>query len=171
MSIVTVNILLFIVLAGTLGFILPELMKQHRSVKPSKQKMLGRFNQLEYELLFPITDYHCYQTGHESVWLDADYEEFKQSILDSYYIDKHHGTKDFQVFLYKLDEAEKKIYFATANYGEEFENYDWSRLLHHEEWVSRPNPIKQRIDAFNTERRKKSKNSQWWEFWKIDDFE
>lgn len=165
------GLILFLLLMVFLGLSFAYVINRQFSLKPRKQEMIERFQQLESEITLSITNYQCYETGHESVWLEANYDEFKKYILDSYDTGRYDNATYFQEFLYKLEEPENKIYFSSAQFGEGLDHYDWHRLMHHEEWVSQFSPIKQKIDEFNTQRRKKSKNARWWEFWKIDDFE
>lgn len=144
--------------------------KQLMLSKTGEQQVRKLFKQLESEFTTSMVEYTFYMSGHKSIWLETDYDEFKRRVLSSYETQGNRNLPNFLSFEYKLVDQERLVYFHDYSLWYKGEIFDWDYLLHHEEWLNTPSPIKAIIDKENTARRQRTKDAKWWEFWKFDNF-
>ncbi len=71
----------------------------------------------------------------------------------------------------QLIDEERAIYFYLFSHYETPMQFDWHAIPRQEAYITRPDPIWEKIERARRVRRERAKGAKWWQFWKIDNFE
>lgn len=132
------------------------------------------FSSIELELGEQLKNYQFYSYQKQGFWRDANYDELKEEVLDSFivrYDDHRQQHRLGRRIAYQIKPEEKAVYLHICYLNKDPENIDWEETMHFEEWSQAATPVDEAIAAYKLKRameRRGQPKPKWWQFWMID---
>ena len=117
-----------------IGYFLVSLIYSFRAtgmIRDARNKLHLEFFDFEKELNHKVEEYTCYSTGHPYTWSQVTYAEKVNELMESIHWTRFlpHWTGP-ATYSIKKDEEKRFIYIVSGE-----DDYDWTSLLHYEEWL------------------------------------
>lgn len=143
------------------------------SIEQSRLFAAQTFRSIESQLGDLLPAYQVFQLHSEGFWQTVDYEELKQSVLDSHIIardEQRPSTHIGRRVAFLIDADKKELYLNVTLRNVDPHQIDWRQIKKFEAWSNAETKVDKAIADYRRKLRSQRQGKpapRWWEFWLI----